>query len=150
LKRYYQKKPTYKTRLHYSTIVGLLLIIIAVILLFVSPGVNQKISASLIFIGFVIILMMTNYNTQQEVNDKQLILIFMLLTWIVLIVTFDAEFDLYFVLLALGIFAIKEFINEFIDEYLQKRLNILFFISIIIFVIIIIKRIISLAGMYPG
>ena len=147
----YRYKPTYHTpHTRLSTFAGFFLIFIAIVLLFVPSVVNQKISASLIFIGFLIILLINKYTTQQEINDKQLILILILLTWIVLIVTLDAPFDVYLILLAIGIFAVKEVLHEFLDENLQKRLHFLFYFALLIFVIIAVKRIISLAGMYPG
>lgn len=94
---------------------------------------------------------MVNENkTTQEINDKQLILIIVFLTWIVLLFSINADFDMYLILIAIGIFAIKEFLNDFLDVYLQKRLNLLFYVSVIFFVLIVVKRIISLSGMYPS
>ena len=88
--------------------------------------------------------------TTQGVSDKQLTLIFVFLTWIVLIITINADFEVFIILIAIGIFTIKEFLSEFLDLYLQKRLNLLFYVSLILFVIIVVKRIISLSGMYPS
>lgn len=94
--------------------------------------------------------MLTEKITTQGINHKQLILIFVFLTWIVLMITINADIEVYIILIAIGIFTIKEFLSEFLDQNLQKRLNLLFYVSLIFFVIIVVKRIISLSGMYTG
>jgi len=150
LKRNSEKTILHKTNNYYSKIIGIFLIIVGIIFLFISSSFNLKICASLIFIGIILILMLNKKITTQGVSDKQLTLIFVFLTWIVLIITINADFEVFIILIAIGIFTIKEFLSEFLDLYLQKRLNLLFYVSLILFVIIVVKRIISLSGMYPS
>jgi hypothetical protein len=153
LKRNFEIAIKPKRKNYSSKIVGIFLIIIGIVLLFVPLvplAFNLKMSLSLIFLGIILILMINKTKINQGINEKQLTLILLFLTWIVLMVTIDAEIDVYIVLLAIGIFAIKEFFYEFLDIYLQRRLNFLFYISFILFVVIVVKRIITLSGMYPG
>lgn len=150
LKRNLEKTTFYKKNTYGSKITGMILIIVGIIFLFLPFLINQKISASLIFIGIILILLINEKKTMQGINDIRLILIIVFLTWIVLMITINADFDLYIVLLTIGIFAIKEFLNEFLDVSLQKRVNLLFYVALIFFVIIMVKRIISLSGMYPS
>ena len=93
--------------------------------------------------------MVNEKKTPQGIDDKQLTLIIIFLAWIVLIITINADFDVYFILIAIGIFAIKEFLNKYLNPFLQKRLDLLSYVLLIFFVIIVVKRIIYISSMYP-
>jgi len=144
MKRYRQKPYRPKTQTPFIKIAGLLSIIFGSILLFIPSVINQKISTSFIFVGIIVILMLTENRTTWSINSKELILIFIILTWIVLMITINADFELYILFITIGIFIIKEFLSEFLEVILQKRLNIIYYTSIIFFFLIAIKTIINL------
>jgi len=149
LKRYLEKTSFHKTNNYYGKIIGIILIIIGILFLFLPFSFNLKICTTLIFIGIIIILMVNEKKTPQGIDDKQLTLIIIFLAWIVLIITINADFDVYFILIAIGIFAIKEFLNKYLNPFLQKRLDLLSYVLLIFFVIIVVKRIIYISSMYP-
>jgi hypothetical protein len=134
-------------------IIGIFLSITSFVDLNISATINAtiiKISATIIFIGFVIILMIDEKNTHTAINDIQLILIIILLTLVSLIITINTDFDIFIILIIISTIVLKELLNKFLSPHLQKRMNLLFYILLILFVIIVVQRIINISSMYPS
>lgn len=121
-----------------------------IIFLYTTFSFHFKISATLLFIGFVIILMINEKKTDKAINNIQLILIIILLTLVIWLITIDVNFDIFFILIVISIISLKELLNKFLSSYLQKRMNILFYILLIPLVIIFLQRIINILSMYPS
>ena len=134
----------------YGKIIGIILIILGIIFLYNTFSFHFKLSATLLFIGFVIILMINEKKTDKAINNIQLILIIILLTLVVWLVTIDADFDIFFILIVISIIALKELLHKFLSPYLQKRMIILFCVLLIPLVIIFLQRIINILSMYPS
>lgn len=131
-------------------IIGVILILSGIIFIYTTFSVHLKLSASLILIGFVIVLMTTKEDTAKTINNIQLILIIILLTLVVWLVTINVDFDIFIILMIISIIALKEMLEKFLSLRLQKRMNILFYLLFIPLVIIFVQRIINILSMYPS
>ena len=123
---------------NYGSIIGIILIVLGVIFLYIRFSLSFKISASLIFIGFVIILMINEKEANQTINNIQLILIIMILTLVAWILTINSEIEIFFISIIIGIIALKELLDTFLSQNLNKRMNLLCYILLSIFIIIVI------------
>lgn len=150
LKRNSQHRETGKKGGFSSKIIGITLILLGIVLLFTPFSLNIKISVTLLFIGFVILLLTSKKEKHTAINDSQLILIIIIYTLIVWIITIELEFDIFLISIILGIIALKEVLHKFLNPLLQQRMKLLFFLLLILFVILIIRRIINILSMYPG
>jgi len=145
-----QTTPDTKTNQYYGKIIGIILIIVGIIFIFTTFSLHLKLSTTLLFIGFVIILMIDGKDTDKAINSIQLIFIILLLTLVVWLLTIDVEFDIFFILIVISIIALKEILEKFLSPHLQKRMNILFYMLLIPLVIIFVQRIINILSMYPS
>gem|GEM_PF-1707925 len=139
-----------KKNQYYGKIIGIILILLGIIFLYMTFSFHYKLSVTLFFIGFVIILLINEKKTDKTINNIQLILIIILLTLVIWLVTIDVDFDIFFILIVISIISLKELLNKFLSSYLQKRMNILFYILLIPLVIIFLQRIINILSMYPS
>jgi hypothetical protein len=150
LKQYLDKIFFNKSFKYQSRIIGIILFITGFIFLYYPSEINLKISTSLLFISFIIFLLINEQMTPNKINDFQITIIIIAWILIILVITRNTEFDVFFILIIIGIIALKELLYEFLNQHLQKRFSVLFYILIILFVIIIIKRIINISIMYPS
>jgi hypothetical protein len=150
LKQPIEKTSSHKKYHNYEKIIGLLLIAIGIVFLFIPILHNLKISATLAFLGFIVILMKKETPTRNTINHIQLILIIIILILVVWIITIDADFDIFLLLLIIVLLTLKEFVEKFLSPQLQKRMSILFYVLLIFFVIIFLQRIINILNMYLG
>jgi hypothetical protein len=123
--------------------------IIGIVFLFIPFPHSLKISATLVFLGFIIILTSNEEHTYETINHIQLVLIIIILILMVWIVTIDVDFDIYFLLIIIVMLTFRELIYKFLSPHLQTRMNILFYVLLILFVIIFLQRIINILNMYP-
>ena len=65
---------------------------------------------------------------------------------IVFIITGDADLEIFFILIFIGVLIIRELTDVFTTINLKDRMNILIYIFIIIFIIIVGKKIINILG----
>jgi len=68
--------------------------------------------------------------------------------WIVvtLFITGDADLEVFFVLILVGMFIAREFTDRFTTVHLKHRMNIFIFAFIIVFIAFVGKRIINIWG----
>jgi hypothetical protein len=147
--QYLEKSSPKKSKNYQSKIIGIILILLGFCFLYITPIFDYKLSGSLIFIGFIIILLISGKKTREDINDIQLTFFIIIIILAVLLITIDADFEIFILLLIIGVIALKEFIEKFLWPHLQKRLNILIYSLLILFVIVIVKRIINISSMYP-
>ena len=150
MKQSNEKKSTYRKRIHYEKIIGILFIILGIVILFIQIPLNLKISATLVILGFVIFLLGDEEQTHKTINHVQLILIIVILILVVWVVTINAGFDIFLLLIIIVLLLLKEFVHKFLSPYLQKRMSILFYILLILSFIILLQRIINILHMYSG
>jgi hypothetical protein len=139
-----------KKKQFYGKIIGVILIVLGIIFLYNSFSFHFKLSATLLFLGFVIILMINEKKTDRTINNIQLILIIILITLVTWLVTINADFDIFFIIIVISVIALKELLNKYLSPYLQKRMIILFCILLVPLVIIFLQRIINILSMYPS
>jgi len=132
--------------IYQSTIIGVLLIIIGVIFLFNPINLHLKVSASIILIGFLVILL-SDINEKyipKTITGRQLIAIIAIWIFIIFIMTSHLESDIFFVLVLMGILIIKEFLNVFFSTSLKKRMKVVFYFLVFSFSVIIIQKVINI------
>ena len=133
--------------LYYSnTLIGILLIIFGVIFLLNFTNLNVKIGASLMLIGFLLIMF---FNINEKSNKKsftgpEIFVIFAIWLFISLIITYNIDADIFLIVVILGIITLREFLFGSVSPRLEKRMNILFYSLLIIFILIITQRIINI------
>jgi len=155
LKQSIQPTSSNKTNHYLIKIIGIILIILGIILPFISFSFHLKLSATLLLIGFVIILILNEKETdriinQAQINNMQLLIIIILVPLFILLITLQVDFEIFIILTIISILALKEFLNSFLSQHLQKRMTILFFILLIPVMVILVQRIINILNMYPS
>lgn len=68
--------------------------------------------------------------------------------WIIvaLFITGNADLEIFFVLIFVGLLIVKEFTDRFTTVHIRHRMNIFIYVFAIVFIVIIGKKIISLLG----
>lgn len=155
MKQSIQPTSSNKTNHYLIKIIGIILIILGIILPFISFSFHLKLSATLLLIGFVIILILNEKETdriinQAQINNMQLLIIIILVPLFILLITLQVDFEIFIILTIISILALKEFLNSFLSQHLQKRMTILFFILLIPVMVILVQRIINILNMYPS
>jgi hypothetical protein len=150
LKQFKETTFNNKRNQYYGKIIGIIFIITGIIFLYNTFSFHYKLSIALFFIGFVIILMINEKDTDKAINNMQLIIIIIILTLVIWLITISGDFDIFFILIVISIIALKEFLDKFLSVYLQKRMNILLYVLLIPLVIIFLQRIINILNMYPS
>jgi len=92
--------------------------------------------------GFLYFLVIDTKN-QGKFQSVHMILVMSLWVLFVLFITGNGPPETYFLMIAIGITAIKELTNELIAPELKKNLNIFVFLVFLIFLAIVTQKIIS-------
>lgn len=133
--------------LFYSySIIGLIIIITGIIFLFNPTNINMKIGISLILFGLFII-MIFNVNEeapQYKINGKQLTIVSILWIFLIFILSYNIDAEIFLIYVILGILLIKEFLVDYMNITLKKRMIVIFYILIILFIILIGQKVINI------
>jgi predicted RNA-binding Zn-ribbon protein involved in translation (DUF1610 family) len=157
-RRYFSMNQLYRI----IQIIGILLLIIGIVLLIKPPYLTLKPSVPLIFIGYLLILMISETRKRKEINSGQLMRKSILLTnpelfmpeiislsiiiWTLFLffITPETDFGVFFVCMFLGMLAAKELTDRFTTTHFKKRMNVFIFVFLIGTVLIITQKIITL------
>ena len=68
--------------------------------------------------------------------------------WILvaLFITGDADLEIFFILIFIGMLIAREFTDRFTTVHLKHRMNIFIFVFIVVFIVLVGKRIINIWG----
>lgn len=124
---------------------GVLLTVVGIIFLLNFTNLNIKIGASLIFIG-ILIIMFFNINEKtikKSFTGQEVFFIFTCWLFLSLMITYNIDADIFFIIVILGIITLREFLFRSVPGRLEKRMNILFYGLLILFIPIILQRIIN-------
>lgn len=113
---------------------------------FYNPTIlSMKIGIILVIIGGFFLILLTDKEKYSKLSSAQMILI--MSSWIVLLffVTGNVSLETFFLMIVIGITAIKELTNELITRELQKKLNFFVFLFLLIFIAIVAQKIISVS-----
>jgi hypothetical protein len=129
-----------------NSIIGILLITVGIIFFINLTNLNIKVGICCILIGYLFI---TFFDIKEKTNKKtftghQLFLILTIWSFIVFIIFYNIDADIFFIILILGIITIREFLLEYISRPLQKHMNFLFYILLIFFILVIGQKIINI------
>lgn len=136
-KIYFDKSVSYK-----SSIFGILLFTIGILVFWAPLGLDNKIGLSLLFTGFFIVLFITDKNIN-TVFDRFIILITILWVWIVFFITDSFSVDIFIFLLLLGILISLELTAKFLAPSLKKRLILMSGILCIVYVLFLAEKVIN-------
>ena len=78
--------------------------------------------------------------------SEKISLVFIAWVLVVLFLTGDADLEIFFILLFIGILIIRELTDVFIPGDLKDRMNTFIYIFIIIFIVIVGKKVITILG----
>jgi hypothetical protein len=129
-----------------NSLIGILLIIVGFIFLLNLTNLNIKIGASLILIGFLLIMF---FNINEKTDKKSFtgqgfFLIFAIWLFIVLFITSNIDADIFLIIVILGIITMSEFLFGSIPARLEIRMNIIFYSLLILFILLVAQRIINI------
>ena len=143
MKRYLDKIFFEKPILYQSKILGILLVTTGIAFLCNPTRLFMKIGIALIIIGGFFLILLTDTKKHSRLSSTQVILI--IISWIVLLffVTENVSLETFFLMIVIGMTAIKELTNELITYELKKKLNFFVFLFFLIFIAIVAQKIIS-------
>jgi hypothetical protein len=111
---------------------------------FYNPtSLSMKIGITLVIMGGFFLILLTDTKTHSMLSSVQMTLI--MSSWIILLffVTGNVSPEIFFLMIVIGITAIKELTNELITHDLKKKLNFFVFLFFLIFIAIATQKIIS-------
>jgi len=121
--------------------IGIIFIIGGTLVISHIIGGTQKLGIILILIGVIFTFFISI--KKPLMNDKDLYIALALSIWIIAsyFITFQADSEVFFILILLGFLIITELSQEYITKNFQKRLNILLFFFLMVFLLIIAEKI---------
>ena len=129
-----------------NSLIGLILIITGIIFLFTPTNINLKIGICMIILGFLII-MIFNVNEkelQNTITGKKLIVILILWIFLIFIISYNLDAEIFLINVILGILILKEFLTDYMSVPLKKRTTLLFYLLIIVFITVIGQKVINI------
>ena len=146
-----------------SNIIGIILASLGVVSLFNPTYLNPKISFTMIFIGCLLVVMISKTGIPKRISDSQskrknidsikktrllisekITLIIIIWTLFLFFITSDTDIEIFFVCMFIGILVVKELTDEFTTHHLKKRMYIFIFVFLITYIIIIAQKIITI------
>ena len=131
-------------------------------LFYINPTpLNIKISLTIIFIGSILLFLISETYVPKRVGDSQTIknidtikktklllsekitLIIIVWTLFSFFITNDSDLEIFFVLIFIGLLVIKLLTNEFTTLQFKKRLNIFIIVLLIGYIILIAQKILT-------
>jgi hypothetical protein len=79
-------------------------------------------------------------------TSEKITLIIAIWTLIALLLTKDTDFELFFVLIFIGVLIVRALTDVFITTNLKDRMNLIIYIFIIVFIVIIGRKIITIVN----
>lgn len=148
MKGYIERSFFDKLSIYQSKIIGLLLIIVGIVFLYNPTNIHLKVSAGMILMGLFIITIfdINEKSVPKAITGPQLTALILIWIFPVFIISRDIEFDIFLIVIILGIFIIYEFINDYMGYPLKKRMNVLFYLLLIVFILIIGQKVINIVG----
>ena len=137
-KYFFEKSFSFQIR-----IIGLIQIIGGIVAFYLKTSLYIKLGITLIIIGAFFLLLPSDKKTNKRFNNAQMVLILGSCTTLIFFVTFTFSFDMFFLIITLGITLIKELTNELITNEFKKKLNIFLFLFSLIFIAIIAQKILN-------
>ncbi|MGF3553759.1 MAG: hypothetical protein ACQXXF_00565 [Thermoplasmatota archaeon] len=125
-----------------ATMIGIIVTLTSIVLLFNKNPFTTKLSLTLIIIGVIFPL----FITEKAQNISMQITFGIIFYIIFLFLLTGVELEIFLVLIFLGVLVTKTVLDEYIPRILKIRMNFFIIVFFIIFIIIITKRIISLLG----
>lgn len=132
-----------------NLIIGILLIIVGIIFILNFSNLNIKIGISLMLIGCFLIMFfnLTKKDNKKIFSGREIFLFLTFWLFINLLIFYNINADIFFIIVILGIIIIGEFLSGYISIHSQLRYNILFYILCVIFLIIIGQRILNILNL---
>lgn len=142
-------------------IIGIIIIIIGIVFYFNHTPLYLKISLTMIFIGYVLIFMLSKTHIPKGIDDSQItrnidpikktkLLLTEKITLIIIVwtlfsffITNDADIEIFFVLIFIGLIVVKQITDEFTTLHLKKRMTIFIIVFLIASIIIIAQKILT-------
>jgi hypothetical protein len=121
--------------------IGIIFIIGGILVISHIIGGTQKLGIILALVGVIFTFFISI--KKPLINDKDLYIALALSIWIIAsyFITFQADSEVFFILILLGFLIITELSQEYITKNFQKRLNILLFFFLMVFLLIIAEKI---------
>jgi len=123
----------------WNTLIGVLLVVTGVVFLVNPDNLRIKVGASLIIFGVFCFLLirLDEKDITNLITDRRLTLILALWVFLVLILTYNIDADIFLIIVILGILILIELLSDFFSALLKKRKTILFYVLLIAFIVVI-------------
>jgi hypothetical protein len=129
--------------LYQSKVAGILLVIIGIVFFYNPTILHLKIGITLAIIGGFLLFLVTDTQDHNTFQKNHIILVMSLWVIFLFVITGNNPPEIYFLMIAIGITAIKELTNEIITPVFKQKLNIFVFLFFLIFLAIVTQKIIS-------
>ena len=128
----------------YVKIIGILFITLGLFIIFGVIQGTQKLGIILALLGVIFTFFICIKHPLTHDND--LFIALALCIWIIAsyFITFQAESEIFFILIIVGFLIITELSQAYISKSFQKRLNILLFFLLMVFLLIIAEKIVTI------
>jgi hypothetical protein len=153
---YFTKEPGLRAKT-----VGLIAIAIGILLILLQGTLFLKIGSALILLGifmFVVISEKTlsllyrfmpntrknNLSSKRLPTSEKITLVLILWVIIVFFLTINMTYDIFFILIFIGLLILDIMIHDYLPLPLKKRLNFMIFLFLIVYIVIISEKILSI------
>lgn len=137
-KIFFEKPILYRIR-----IIGILLVAAGIVFFYNPTILSMKIGITLVILGGFFLILLTDTKKHSRLSSAQMVLIMSSWTVLLFLITETASPEMFFLMMAIGITAIKELTNELITREFKKKLNFFVFLFFLIFIAIVSQKIIS-------
>jgi hypothetical protein len=131
-----------------SNIIGIILITTGIIYFYNPTSLNIRVGITSILIGIFMISLITGKTTLQKITDTELA--FIVITSVFFILAFsvvlDLNWEVFIILIFIGLLVIKEIFSGYATPYIKERLNIFIILFIIAFILIVVNKVMNLSG----
>ena len=129
-----------------NLVIGLILIMTGVIFLFNSTNINLKVGISMILLGLLVVMIfdVNEKKLRTTITGKQLTSILLLWIFLIFIISYNIDAEIFLIFVILGILILKEFLIDYMSNPLKKRMTVLFYLLIIVFIAVIGQKVINI------
>jgi hypothetical protein len=123
----------------WSTMIGVVLIIVGMVFLVNPDNLRLKVGAGLLLLGVfcIFLLNIDDRGFSQFITGRRLAFFLIVWVFIMLLITYNIDADVFFMIVILGALILMELLSFFMTPPLRKRNTILFYLLIAAFLVVV-------------
>jgi hypothetical protein len=132
-----------KSTVHKIRIIGIFIFSFSLIFFSNFSLLSIKLGSILLSAGLFLIFLIKDENKITYHRTIKLIMLYLIWMWVVLFITTNNNYEIFFLLILVGMLVINEITDEYTPVNFKIRMNIFIFAFFIIFIVILIQKIIT-------